>query len=76
MGWVRFEADISPLLEKCADQLVELSLEESTWANVENANTIPTYFARMRNLRRLNLRKFPLPLEELAKFEGGQLQSV
>ena len=74
MGWVRMGADISPILEKVAERLVEFSLEESTWANDEDAQKVPTFFARMRNLKRLNLRKFGQSLELLAKLEGGQLE--
>lgn len=75
MGWVRFKADISPLLDKVAEQLMELSLEESSWANEEQmASKVPTFFARMRKLRRLNLRKFGPSLEHLAALNGGELE--
>lgn len=74
MGWVRMGADISPILDKVAEQLVEFSLEESTWIKEEDAKKVPTFFARMHNLKRLNLRKFGQSLELLAKIEGGQLE--
>uniref|UniRef100_A0A1I8C2V3 DHC_N2 domain-containing protein n=1 Tax=Meloidogyne hapla TaxID=6305 RepID=A0A1I8C2V3_MELHA len=73
MGWVRINADISPLLEHVAPQLEEFSLEESSWIGEnarQNEAKVAQYFPKMHNLRRLNLRKFGGPLDDLVKIEG------
>ncbi|CAK5048118.1 unnamed protein product [Meloidogyne enterolobii] len=77
MGWVRINADILPLLEHVAPQLEEFSLEESTWIGEnsrQNEAKASQFLPKMHRLRRLNLRKFGGPLDDLVKIEGSQLE--
>jgi len=77
MGWVRINADISPLLEHVAPQLEEFSLEESSWIGEnsrQNEAKASQFLPKMHRLRRLNLRKFGGPLDDLVKIEGSQLE--
>ncbi|KAI3415452.1 F-box/LRR-repeat protein 7 [Globodera pallida] len=74
MGWVRLEADISPLLERVAPQLFEFSLEETSWANSEHAEKVCLHLPKMKLLKRLNLRKFDESLDALAMLDSGTVE--
>ncbi|KAF7631076.1 hypothetical protein Mgra_00008666 [Meloidogyne graminicola] len=79
LGWIRINADITPLLDIVYPLLEELSLEESSWNgqnSQENEAKIGPFLIKMKNLRRLNLRKFAGPLDDLAKIEGGKIEYI
>jgi hypothetical protein len=77
MGWIKINADISPLLEQIFPFIEEFSLEESSWIGEnakQNEDKISQFLPKMMNLRRLNLRKFAGPLDGLIKMEEGKLE--
>ncbi|CAI4231335.1 unnamed protein product [Auanema sp. JU1783] len=64
-GATILNADLEPLLENVADHLEELSLEETSWVDIENGRKIQLFFKRMKKLKKLNLRSAMFMLDRI-----------
>ncbi|VDM38314.1 unnamed protein product [Toxocara canis] len=65
LGCVILNADISPLLEKTAENLEVFSLEETSWVRNEDGDKVHNYFCKMKRLHKLNIRRAMFNLDLL-----------
>lgn len=65
LGCVILNADISSALAAIGPNLVEFSLEETSWINQEYADKVQRHFINMRKLLRINLRRATFDLSRL-----------